>query len=130
MPSGVVRASSEGRQSPSVRSHRPATVVAVTGTNGKTSVAAFVRQIWTRLGHKAASLGTTGVISPKGTRGIAHTTPDPVALHEMLNELADGCVKGQGGLIAGIHLFPLGGITAAATYANAALDDHALRAQG
>ena len=49
---------------------------------------------------------------------------------EVLNALADGCAKGHGGLIRGIHLFPLGGIKAAATYANAALDDHALRAQG
>ncbi len=72
---------------------QPETVVAVTGTNGKTSVAAFVRQIWTRLGLAAASLGTTGVISPTGTRKIVHTTPDPIVLHEMLERLADEGVE-------------------------------------
>lgn len=49
---------------------------------------------------------------------------------EVLSDLADGCGKGENGLIAGIHLFPLGGIKAATSYANAALDEHSLRAQG
>src|SRR6202521_2315561 len=43
---------------------QPATIVAVTGTSGKTSVAAFVRQIWARLGRRAASIGTLGVAGP------------------------------------------------------------------
>ena len=46
---------------------QPETAVAVTGTNGKTSVASFVRQLWTALGFGAASLGTVGVVSPRGT---------------------------------------------------------------
>ena len=44
---------------------QPATIVAVTGTSGKTSVAEFTRQIWAELGFEAASLGTIGIVSPK-----------------------------------------------------------------
>lgn len=67
---------------------QPETIVAVTGTNGKTSVASFTRQIWAFLGHPAASFGTVGIVSPKGTRGLSHTTPDPVEIHRLLDELA------------------------------------------
>ncbi|WP_137390773.1 UDP-N-acetylmuramoyl-L-alanyl-D-glutamate--2,6-diaminopimelate ligase [Rhodoligotrophos defluvii] len=67
---------------------QPATVAAVTGTNGKTSVAAFTRQIWTALGHGAASIGTVGIVSPKGQRKLQHTTPDPVELQAVMAELA------------------------------------------
>ena len=66
----------------------PETIVAVTGTNGKTSVASFVRQIWSALGKQAASLGTIGVTTPKGEIKGSLTTPDPVALHRLLDELA------------------------------------------
>ncbi len=67
---------------------QPAVIAAVTGTNGKTSVAWFTRQIWTRLGHKAASLGTLGITGPGMSTKGALTTPDPVALHGELAELA------------------------------------------
>jgi UDP-N-acetylmuramoyl-L-alanyl-D-glutamate--2,6-diaminopimelate ligase len=67
---------------------QPATVAAVTGTNGKTSVAVFLRQIWERLGYTAASMGTIGVVAPSGTRTLAHTTPDPIEIHRILAELA------------------------------------------
>lgn len=67
---------------------QPATIVAVTGTSGKTSVAAFTRQIWEAAGHAAASIGTIGVVSPKGETYGSLTTPDPVALHRMLDQLA------------------------------------------
>lgn len=63
---------------------QPETAVAVTGTNGKTSVAAFTRQLWSDAGHSAASLGTVGVVSPTGTKVLRHTTPDPVELHRLL----------------------------------------------
>jgi UDP-N-acetylmuramoyl-L-alanyl-D-glutamate--2,6-diaminopimelate ligase len=66
---------------------QPATVAAVTGTNGKTSVASFLRQIWTYQGRKAASLGTLGVDSPSGHVSLGHTTPDPVMLHAQLARL-------------------------------------------
>jgi UDP-N-acetylmuramoyl-L-alanyl-D-glutamate--2,6-diaminopimelate ligase len=67
---------------------QPATTVAVTGTNGKTSVVAFTRQIWQRLGCRAASLGTLGVVAPGLEEPGSLTTPDPVALHARLAELA------------------------------------------
>jgi UDP-N-acetylmuramoyl-L-alanyl-D-glutamate--2,6-diaminopimelate ligase len=67
---------------------QPATAVAVTGTNGKTSVAAFVRQLWTVGGNEAASLGTVGVVSAAGTKILRHTTPDPIELHSILARLA------------------------------------------
>ena len=67
---------------------QPETIIAVTGTNGKTSVASFVRQIWTALGHPAASLGTVGLVSPKGEDHSNLTTPDPVALHRIVDRLA------------------------------------------
>ena len=67
---------------------QPEIVVAVTGTNGKTSVASFVRQIWAELGFPAASLGTVGLVSPKGEDYSNLTTPDPVALHRIVDRLA------------------------------------------
>jgi UDP-N-acetylmuramoyl-L-alanyl-D-glutamate--2,6-diaminopimelate ligase len=67
---------------------QPEVAVAVTGTNGKTSVASFVRQLWEQTGFRAASLGTVGVVGPSGTQTLAHTTPDPVELHCILADLA------------------------------------------
>jgi UDP-N-acetylmuramoyl-L-alanyl-D-glutamate--2,6-diaminopimelate ligase len=67
---------------------QPATIAAVTGTSGKTSVAAFTRQIWTKLGHAAASIGTVGVVSPAGEHYGSLTTPDPVELHRIVDGLA------------------------------------------
>ena len=67
---------------------QPGTTAAVTGTSGKTSVAAFTRQIWTSLGFKAASIGTIGVVSPAGEKYGSLTTPDPVELHRTLDALA------------------------------------------
>lgn len=62
---------------------QPETMVAVTGTNGKTSVATFVRQIWERLGFSAVNLGTTGVEGAYSAP-LGHTTPEPITLHRML----------------------------------------------
>jgi UDP-N-acetylmuramoyl-L-alanyl-D-glutamate--2,6-diaminopimelate ligase len=67
---------------------QPETIAAVTGTSGKTSVAAFTRQIWSTLGYQAASIGTIGVVSPKGERYGSLTTPDPIELHRTLDQLA------------------------------------------
>jgi len=67
---------------------QPEVAVAVTGTNGKTSVASFVRQLWEQMGFRAASLGTVGVVGPSGTQTLAHTTPDPIELHRILADLA------------------------------------------
>lgn len=70
-------------------SRQPQTMVAVTGTAGKTSVAAFTRQIWQHAGLAAASIGTTGVEAPGRNDYGSLTTPDPVELHRLLTELAD-----------------------------------------
>ncbi len=71
---------------------QPETMVAVTGTNGKTSVASFVRQIWAALGEQAASVGTIGLVTPSGEVEGSLTTPDAVSLHELLDRLAEAGV--------------------------------------
>ncbi len=67
---------------------QPRAIAAVTGTNGKTSTAAFARQLWALLGRPAASLGTLGLVTPRRHVPGALTTPDPVELHRCLAELA------------------------------------------
>jgi UDP-N-acetylmuramoyl-L-alanyl-D-glutamate--2,6-diaminopimelate ligase len=67
---------------------QPATIAAVTGTNGKSSTVHFLRHIWATLGQKAASVGTLGIVSPTLNRDGGLTTPDPVALHADLATLA------------------------------------------
>ena len=71
---------------------QPETVVAITGTSGKTSTAEFTRQIWAALGLRAGSLGTLGVRGPDGDTPLGHTTPDPMVLHAALARLALGGV--------------------------------------
>ncbi len=66
---------------------QPATMVAVTGTNGKTSIASFTRQMWEDLGHPAVNIGTTGVEGYATISGN-HTTPDAPTLHALLAQLA------------------------------------------
>lgn len=71
---------------------QPAVIAAVTGTNGKTSVAHFLRQIWAATGHRAAAFGTTGVEGEGFAESLAMTTPEPIALHALLARLAGkGC---------------------------------------
>ena len=67
---------------------QPDTIIAVTGTSGKTSVVEFTRQIFAAATHAAASLGTIGLVTAQGGTYGALTTPDPVALHRCLAELA------------------------------------------
>ncbi|MEM6745066.1 MAG: UDP-N-acetylmuramoyl-L-alanyl-D-glutamate--2,6-diaminopimelate ligase, partial [Pseudomonadota bacterium] len=66
----------------------PEVVAMVTGTNGKTSVASFLRQIWTALGRRAVNVGTLGVEGAVEAPG-ALTTPDPLTLHGLLADLAE-----------------------------------------
>lgn len=66
---------------------QPAVMVGVTGTNGKTSVANFTRQIWAALGHAAINIGTTGV-EGAWEAPSPHTTPEPITLHRMLAQAA------------------------------------------
>ncbi len=68
---------------------QPAVMAAVTGTNGKTSTANFTRQIWDRLGHKSAALGTLGIIADGWPNQGSLTTPDPADLHRDLAALTE-----------------------------------------
>ncbi len=68
--------------------HQPDVIVAVTGTSGKTSVADFTRQIFIAAGHHAASIGTLGLITRDHADYGSLTTPDPIALHRMVDALA------------------------------------------
>ncbi|MEC3859987.1 UDP-N-acetylmuramoyl-L-alanyl-D-glutamate--2,6-diaminopimelate ligase [Mesobacterium sp. TK19101] len=70
---------------------QPKTMVAVTGTNGKTSVATFVRQIWQALGETSVNVGTTGV-EGDWQYPLRHTTPEPITLHKVLSEAAEAGV--------------------------------------
>lgn len=67
---------------------QPKTIVAVTGTSGKSSVADFVRQLFAALGYRSASVGTLGVVTSDGAAYGSLTTPDPIVLHESLDRLA------------------------------------------
>ncbi|HEY8594009.1 MAG TPA: UDP-N-acetylmuramoyl-L-alanyl-D-glutamate--2,6-diaminopimelate ligase [Devosiaceae bacterium] len=69
----------------------PSTLVGVTGTNGKTSVVSFVRQIWNHCGIASASLGTLGVDTGHRIEGGSLTTPDSLTLaHQLAALKADG----------------------------------------
>jgi UDP-N-acetylmuramoyl-L-alanyl-D-glutamate--2,6-diaminopimelate ligase len=72
---------------------QPDTIVAITGTNGKSSTVEFLRQIWAFAGKPAACLGTLGVMTDAGLRPLHHTTPDPVSLHHEIQELAKAGVQ-------------------------------------
>ena len=73
-------------------SKSPALISAVTGTNGKTSIADFTRQMMSFLGYKAASIGTIGVVSDVMENVETLTTPDSVTLHKILTDLANSGV--------------------------------------
>ncbi len=91
---------------------QPETIAAVTGTNGKTSVAHFTRQIWAKLGYQAAYLGTLGAITPAGEIGGSLTTPDPAKLHTMLAEMANAGVThlAMEASSHGLHQFRIDGV--------------------
>jgi UDP-N-acetylmuramoyl-L-alanyl-D-glutamate--2,6-diaminopimelate ligase len=70
---------------------QPEIMTAVTGTNGKTSVATFTRQLWAEMGAEAVNIGTTGV-EGAFTAPLKHTTPEPITLHRTLARIADAGV--------------------------------------
>ncbi len=72
----------------------PSTVVAVTGTNGKTSVSTFCRQIWEEMEIAGVNLGTTGVEGawPHAIKSTTPTTPEPITLHRVLAAARDNNV--------------------------------------
>ncbi len=71
---------------------QPEKMIAVTGTNGKTSVATFTRQIWQLNGRAAINVGTTGV-EGDFTTPLNHTTPEPITLHRVLSEAANAGIS-------------------------------------
>ncbi len=95
---------------------QPGTIAAVTGTKGKSSVVAFLREIWTALGAPAASLGTVGVVGPKGATPLSHTTPDPVEIHALLAELKKDGVEHLAVEASshGLHQYRLDGVAISA----------------
>ena len=104
---------------------RPDTVIAVTGTNGKTSTVEFLRQLWTLQGHAAASLGTLGLTAPGHQPGSGLTTPDPVSLANTLADLARAGVRrvAMEASSHGLDQFRLDGVRlAAAGYTNLTRD--------
>ena len=105
---------------------QPKCLVAVTGTNGKSSTVEFLRQIWVHAGLSGASLGTLGVTSPQGYRPLTHTTPDAVALHQTLSELADEKVThiGMEASSHGLSQYRLDGVEIAATCFTNLTQDH------
>lgn len=94
VPSGVALVAQEdilcafSKMAARFYARQPQTIVAVTGTNGKTSTVNFTQQIWRALGYKAASLGTLGVRGEGVERYGAMTTPDTVTLHETLADIS------------------------------------------
>lgn len=91
---------------------QPAHVVAVTGTNGKTSVAEFLRQFWALSGRAAASIGTLGLTAPGFEHGPGLTTPDPVAVAQILADVARAGID-HAAIEAsshGLHQFRLDGV--------------------
>lgn len=104
---------------------QPRTVVAVTGTNGKTSTVEFLRQIWASGDKFAASLGTLGVNAPGFEPGPGLTTPDPVNLAETLAALARAGVQhaAMEASSHGLDQFRLDGVRlAAAAFTNLTRD--------
>ncbi len=71
---------------------QPQVIAGITGTNGKTSTARFAAQLWSRLGRASGSLGTLGAQGASYARKLAHTTPEPVTLHETLQQMTDSGV--------------------------------------
>jgi UDP-N-acetylmuramoyl-L-alanyl-D-glutamate--2,6-diaminopimelate ligase len=91
---------------------QPDTIAAVTGTNGKTSVAHFTRQLWTHLGHRAGYIGTLGAFAPGYELDGSLTTPDPVRLHQILAAMAKAKVShlAMEASSHGLHQFRIDGV--------------------
>jgi UDP-N-acetylmuramoyl-L-alanyl-D-glutamate--2,6-diaminopimelate ligase len=66
---------------------QPEIIVGVTGTNGKSSIVSFVRQIWTACGLDAASIGTVGIETKTRLIPGELTTPDALAIARDLSQL-------------------------------------------
>jgi UDP-N-acetylmuramoyl-L-alanyl-D-glutamate--2,6-diaminopimelate ligase len=105
---------------------QPEVVCAITGTNGKTSVASFTQQIWMHLGIVAGSLGTLGVHAPGIDEAGSLTTPDSAHLHETLARLAHAGVDhlAMEASSHGLDQFRLDGVRLAAAAFTNLTHDH------
>lgn len=105
---------------------QPEILVAMTGTNGKSSTVEFLRQIWAYAGLKSACFGTLGVQAPSGYRALSHTTPDAVALHQTLSVLAGEGVThvGMEASSHGLKQYRLDGVKIAAAGFSNLTQDH------
>ncbi|MDX2141883.1 MAG: UDP-N-acetylmuramoyl-L-alanyl-D-glutamate--2,6-diaminopimelate ligase [Rhodospirillaceae bacterium] len=91
---------------------QPRFIAAVTGTNGKTSVAHFTQQLWAALGHRSGYMGTLGAWGADRRIEGSLTTPDPVAVHRVLAELATAGVTHLAleASSHGLHQFRIDGV--------------------
>ncbi len=105
---------------------QPETMVAMTGTNGKSSTIEFLRQIWDYAGLNAACFGTLGVTKKNGVLPLKHTTPDAVALHQTLQELARSGIThaGMEASSHGLQQYRLDGVKLAAVGFTNLSQDH------
>lgn len=105
---------------------QPETMVAMTGTNGKSSTIEFLRQIWTFAGKKSACFGTLGIATDTGVTPLTHTTPDAVALHQTLQQLAqDGITHaGMEASSHGLHQYRMDGVKLSAVGFTNLTQDH------
>lgn len=105
---------------------QPETLVAMTGTNGKSSTVEFLRQIWSHAGLSAACFGTLGIVTDKGTQPLTHTTPDAAALQQTLADLKSQNVThcGMEASSHGLDQYRLDGTHLAATGFTNLTQDH------
>ncbi len=105
---------------------QPETMVAMTGTNGKSSTIEFLRQIWEYTGKNAACFGTLGVTTSEGVDPLKHTTPDAVALHQTLQGLAQSGIThaGMEASSHGLQQYRLDGVKLAAVGFTNLTQDH------
>lgn len=105
---------------------QPETMVAMTGTNGKSSTIEFLRQIWSYAGKQAACFGTLGVTTDGGVEPLRHTTPDAVALHQTLQGLAGSGIThaGMEASSHGLQQYRLDGVKLAAVGFTNLTQDH------
>lgn len=105
---------------------QPETMVAMTGTNGKSSTIEFLRQIWDYAGKNAACFGTLGVTTKLGVEPLKHTTPDAVALHQTLQGLAGSGIThaGMEASSHGLQQYRMDGVKLAAVGFTNLTQDH------
>ena len=72
---------------------QPTNIVAITGTNGKTSIAFYLRSIWKAANTNSASIGTLGISYQEKKIPTNLTTPDPIDLHKKVDALKRKKIK-------------------------------------